>query len=94
MAAYGFWLVVIATTSFWALVSRRALLVRLFGLAALCLVSGWFMARAESQPGLWFFTNVAFIEAVMICMGIAIIQGNWCVRQPCSVAEAASFRGS
>ena len=74
VAVYGFWLVLIALTGLWALLSHCAVSLRLFLLALLCIVAGLFMAGAEHYQNAWFFTMIAFIEAIVICFGIAVLQ--------------------
>ncbi len=74
VAVYGFWLVMIALTGLWALLSRRAVPVRLLLLATLCIVAGLCMAGAERYQSVWFFTMIAFIEAIVICCAITVLQ--------------------
>ncbi len=74
VAIYGFWLIVIALTGFWTLLSLRPLAWRFILLVAICLLAGPLMARAEHFADAWFFTMMACIEAIVICLGMTIVQ--------------------
>ncbi len=73
-ASYGFWLVLIALATLWAITSRHALRPRLLLLVTLCLTAGWFMNQVEHQQSVWFFTNLVMLESLVICAGIAAVQ--------------------
>lgn len=72
VASYGLWLIVIAIASFWSSASSLRPGVRVLVLAVVCLAAGSLMAHTEHYQSTWFFTNIAVIEATIICVGVSI----------------------
>ncbi len=73
-ASYGFWLVLIATATLWAVVSRQPFVTRLLLLAVLCLVAGWSINQTEHLQDVGFFTAIVMLETTVICAGIGAVQ--------------------
>ena len=74
LACYGGCLTLVALTSLWAIVSPQAISWRLGMLTGLCLAAGGAMFQVEHVRDIGFFTMIALIEAVVICLGMTILQ--------------------
>lgn len=82
LASYGACLTCVAVASLWAMLSRRRIGARIAALTLLCLAAGAWMYRTELTHDLWFFTMVAMIEALVICVGFNVwltggLQMDW-----------------
>ena len=72
LASYGVCLACVAVGSLWAMTSQRTIGVRISVLTLLCLAAGLVMTRTELARTAWFFTMVALVEAVVICLGMNV----------------------
>lgn len=85
VVCYGACLTVVAGGAVWAIASRNDTWWRLGVVSSICVVAGWAMFAATSVRDAWFFTTVAFSEAIVICLGLSIMQmaGVWLeIRNP------------
>jgi hypothetical protein len=82
---YGACLTAVAGGSVWAIASHGSIVRRLGGLSGICLAAGWLMFAGATVRDAWFFTMVAFAEALVICLGLSIMQsaGVWCSQKSC-----------
>jgi len=74
VAGYGMSLTLTAMVAFWALISGHRILTRITVMTITCVAAGWLMAQTENYQDAWFFTNVAIIEAFVICAGFSVPQ--------------------
>ncbi len=72
LAGYGSSLACVAGGSFWAMVSPRPVGLRIAVLTLLCFAAGFVMTGLESARTGPFFTMMALVEAVMICLGVNV----------------------
>lgn len=85
VVCYGVCLTTVAGGSLWAMASRGDTWWRLAMLCGICMVAGWAMFAATSARDPWFYTTVAFSEAIVICMGLSVMQaaGVWLDQKSC-----------
>lgn len=74
MIGYSCGLTVVALATLAVMRWRVAVLLPLIGLGALCLLVGLVMAHVGPPSHVWFFTCVAWLEAFVICAGLAVVQ--------------------
>ena len=79
VACYGLCLTAVAGGSVWAIASHGDITRRLGVLSGICLAAGWLMFATAMVRDAWFFTMVALAEALVICLGLSIMQsaGVW-----------------
>jgi hypothetical protein len=77
LASYGVCLACVAVGALWAMTSRRTIGVRITVLTVVCLAAGLGMTGTELARTAWFFTMMALVEAVVICLGmnVALVGG-------------------
>lgn len=82
---YGACLTAVAGGAVWAIASRGGTWRRLGIVSGICLTAGWAMFAFASVRDAWFFTTVAFSEAIVICLGLSIMQmaGVWLDQKSC-----------
>jgi hypothetical protein len=85
VVCYGVCLTTVAGGSVWAIASHGDTWRRLGMLSGICLGAGWLMFAVASVRDAWFFTTVAFSEAIVICLGLSILQmaGVWLDQKSC-----------
>jgi hypothetical protein len=77
VAVYGVCLAAVAvgalrTSAWWTSESPGSMYARVAGLTLVCLVSGWFMHATTGVRNVSFYTLLALIEAIVICIGLSV----------------------
>lgn len=74
VVCYGMCLTGVASAAVWAMASRRTVAQRVGVLGSICLAAGWAMFGATGVRDPWYFTMVVLAEAMVICLGLTILQ--------------------
>jgi hypothetical protein len=73
VVGYVFGLLVVATSTFWALMSRSSEALRWLIMLTTCLTIGWCLSRLIPTHDVRFHSTVLLIEALVISAGINIV---------------------